>query len=179
MDRVECCRFSSVCRYIENLKHSTRFIPESRICALLTQLLWRYSPLLAVSSSSTSLQSSLFIAILLHSLTSRVFRLAYPFSCCQKASGRLISWQDYLLRFLYHARPILAFVRVKKSKAVPLHALEALWGGGERRYSSYLGSRCGEWSASRPGRAVPSGKGPHYPLYRRLGGPQSRSGHRG
>jgi hypothetical protein len=37
----------------------------------------------------------------------------------------------------------------------------------------------GEWSASRPGRALPRGKDPRYPLYRRLGGPQSRSGHRG
>jgi hypothetical protein len=36
----------------------------------------------------------------------------------------------------------------------------------------------GEWSASRPGRALPRGKDPRYPLYRRLGGPQSRSGHR-
>jgi hypothetical protein len=37
-----------------------------------------------------------------------------------------------------------------------------------------------EWSATRPGRALPPGKGPpRYPLYRRLGGPQSRSGHRG
>jgi hypothetical protein len=31
---------------------------------------------------------------------------------------------------------------------------------------------------SRPGRALPRGKDPRYPLYRRLGGPQSRSGHR-
>jgi hypothetical protein len=71
-----------------------------------------------------------------------------------------------------------------KSKAVPLHATQALgeWGGGWR-YSSYsfLTSALdgGEWSASRPGRALPWGKDPRYPLYRRLGGPQSRSGHRG
>jgi hypothetical protein len=68
-----------------------------------------------------------------------------------------------------------------KSKAVPLHAMEAL--GGERRYSSYSFFTSAldgdEWSASRPGRALPPGKGPRYPLYRRLGGPQSRSGHRG
>jgi hypothetical protein len=36
-----------------------------------------------------------------------------------------------------------------------------------------------EFSASRPGRALPRVKDPRYPLYRRLGGPQSRSGHRG
>jgi len=34
----------------------------------------------------------------------------------------------------------------------------------------------GEGSASRPGRSLPPGK-TRYPLYRRLGGPQGRSGH--
>ena len=33
----------------------------------------------------------------------------------------------------------------------------------------------GEWSAARPGRTLPPGK-TRYPLYRRLGGPQGRSG---
>ena len=33
----------------------------------------------------------------------------------------------------------------------------------------------GEWSAARPGRNLPPGK-TRYPLYRRLGGPQGRSG---
>jgi len=33
----------------------------------------------------------------------------------------------------------------------------------------------GEWSAARPGRTLPPGMS-HYPLYRRLGGPQGRSG---
>ena len=33
----------------------------------------------------------------------------------------------------------------------------------------------GEWSAARPGCTLPAGK-TRYPLYRRLGGPQSRSG---
>jgi hypothetical protein len=53
----------------------------------------------------------------------------------------------------------------------------------ERRYSSYsfLTSALDgcEWSASRPGRALPAGKNLRYPLDRRLGGPQSWSGHRG
>jgi hypothetical protein len=34
----------------------------------------------------------------------------------------------------------------------------------------------GEWSASRPGRSLPPGR-TRYPMYRRLGGPQGRSGH--
>jgi hypothetical protein len=54
---------------------------------------------------------------------------------------------------------------------------------GERRYNSYsyLTSALdrGEWSASRPGSALPPGKDPQYPLDRRLGGLQSRSGRRG
>ena len=33
----------------------------------------------------------------------------------------------------------------------------------------------GEWSAARPGCTLPPGK-TRYPFYRRLGGPQSRSG---
>jgi hypothetical protein len=36
----------------------------------------------------------------------------------------------------------------------------------------------GEWSVSRPFRFTP-GKEPRYPFYRRLGGPQSRSGRYG
>ena len=37
------------------------------------------------------------------------------------------------------------------------------------------GTGRGEGSASRPGRSLPPGK-TRYPLYRRLGGPQGRSG---
>jgi hypothetical protein len=48
---------------------------------------------------------------------------------------------------------------------------------GERRCSFYsfltLAVNGGEWSASRPGRALPPGKDLRHPLYRRLGGPQS------
>jgi hypothetical protein len=52
------------------------------------------------------------------------------------------------------------------------------------RYSSYSFTTSvldgDEWSASRPGSAFTSReKDPRNPLYRRLGGPQSRSGHRG
>jgi hypothetical protein len=45
------------------------------------------------------------------------------------------------------------------------------------RYSSFfnLGARWGGWSTRHPGRFTP-GKETRYPLYRRLGGPQGRSG---
>ena len=50
---------------------------------------------------------------------------------------------------------------------------------GEQRYSSTLSRptalKGGEGSASRPGRSLPQGK-TRYLLYRRLGGPQGRSG---
>jgi hypothetical protein len=54
---------------------------------------------------------------------------------------------------------------------------------GERKYSSYsfMTSVLGGVSGQRhvPVALYPRGKEPRYPLYRRLGGPQSRSGHRG
>jgi hypothetical protein len=67
-----------------------------------------------------------------------------------------------------------------KSEAVPLLLADA---SGEREdYSSYsfLTSALdgGECSASLLGRALSPGKGPPTPLDRRLGGPQSWSGHR-
>jgi hypothetical protein len=59
----------------------------------------------------------------------------------------------------------------KYSKAVPLHAMEAL--GGDRKYSSYsfLTSAIdgGEWSASRPVRALLPGKGPPVPIVQEAG----------
>jgi hypothetical protein len=60
----------------------------------------------------------------------------------------------------YSRKPTTIQGIVKKAKAVPLHTTEAL--AGERRYSSYsfLTSALdgGEWSASRPCRALPRGK---------------------
>jgi hypothetical protein len=51
--------------------------------------------------------------------------------------------------------------------------MKAYWGSGAAFLTSALDGV--EWSASRPGRLI-SGKEPQYPLDRRLGGPQSRSG---
>jgi hypothetical protein len=69
-----------------------------------------------------------------------------------------------------------------KAKAVPPHATEALGGGGKLQLLLILdlGTRWGEWSASRPGSALAPGKGRLVtPLHRRLDGPQNWSGHRG
>jgi hypothetical protein len=69
---------------------------------------------------------------------------------------------------------------IGKGKAVPLHAMEALGGRGGIAPTNSRPRHYG-WVVSvtpRP-RFYPRGKDPRYPLYRRLGGPQSRSGHRG
>jgi hypothetical protein len=70
---------------------------------------------------------------------------------------------------------------LRKSKAVPLHALEALGVRGgiapthsRPRHEMGVGSQ-----RHAPAALYSRGKDPRYPLYRRLGGPQSRSGHRG
>jgi hypothetical protein len=59
---------------------------------------------------------------------------------------------------------------IKKAKAIPLHAMEAL---GERRYSSYsfLTSALdgGEWSASLPGRVFAPGEGLPVPVEQEAG----------
>jgi hypothetical protein len=79
----------------------------------------------------------------------------------------------------------ISLFRTQKQTSICKSCSATRHGGacGERRYSSYpfLTSALdgGEWSASRPGRALPPGKEPRYPLDRRLGGPQSRSGCRG
>jgi hypothetical protein len=70
---------------------------------------------------------------------------------------------------------------IPKQQSSPATLHDGAW--GERRYNSFsfLTSALdgGEWATSRLGRALSRGKDPRYPLYRRLGGPQSRSGHRG
>jgi hypothetical protein len=66
----------------------------------------------------------------------------------------------------------------KKSKAVPLHAMEALGGRGgiapthsrPRHYMGVSGQR------HAPAVLCPGERSPQYPLYRRLGGPHSYSG---
>jgi hypothetical protein len=64
-----------------------------------------------------------------------------------------------------------AKVKVKLSRYTPWRHV------GERKESSYsyLTSALdgGEWSASRPSRDLPLGKGPQYPLNTRLGGPRA------
>jgi hypothetical protein len=68
-----------------------------------------------------------------------------------------------------------------KGKVVPLRSIDAHL--GDRRYSSShsLTSALegGEWSASRPGRALPPGKEPPGTHCIGGGGPQSRGGRRG
>jgi hypothetical protein len=92
--------------------------------------------------------------------------------CQQTAALGNIIYTVYLVLWYNYINETL-----KQSRYTPW------WRLGERRYSSYsfLNSALdeGAWSASRPSRAFPRGKDHRYPLYRRLGGPQSWSGHTG
>jgi hypothetical protein len=68
-----------------------------------------------------------------------------------------------------------------KSKSVPVYAMEALRGregiAPTHSWPRHLMGVSGQHHA--PAALYPRGKGPRYPLDRRLGGPQSRSGSRG
>ena len=69
--------------------------------------------------------------------------------------------------------PLLIIRKVKWSWYRPGVAQRV--GGGIALLFNDRGNRRGEWSAARPGRTLPPGK-TRYPFYRRLGGPQGRSG---
>jgi hypothetical protein len=70
-------------------------------------------------------------------------------------------------------------IHLKHSKAVPLYAMEALGGRG-RIAPTHSWPRHSGWVVSvTPRPRFARGKDPRYPLYRRLGGPLSRSEHRG
>jgi hypothetical protein len=72
----------------------------------------------------------------------------------------------------------LWILNMLKAKTLPLHATKTL--GGEEVYHLLildLGTRWGWVVSVTPGCALASQKGPRYPLYRRLGEPQSLSGH--
>jgi hypothetical protein len=92
----------------------------------------------------------------------------HPFDTTNQESKRIIKRAD-------------CCITVNKSKSCPTTRHEGAW--AERRYSSYSFSTSaldrGEWTASRPAALYRRGKDPRYPLYRRLGGLQSRYGHRG
>ena len=82
-------------------------------------------------------------------------------------------YSSYVL--LCHAQEQFYFylVKVKLSRYRPGMAQRV--GTGIALLFHDRGTRRGEWSAARPGRTLPPGK-TRYPLYRRLGGPQGRSG---
>jgi hypothetical protein len=70
--------------------------------------------------------------------------------------------------------------RFGEGKEVNLSRYRVAGAKEERKYSSYSfltsALNAGEGSASFPGRALPPGKNPRYPLDRRLDGSQSWSG---
>jgi hypothetical protein len=82
------------------------------------------------------------------------------------------------LIFLYLITLTL-LIEVKKSKVIPLHAIEALGarGGIAPTQTSALDRVSGQHYA--PAALYPRGMDTRYPLYRSLGGPQSPSGRKG
>ena len=91
----------------------------------------------------------------------------------------ILLWHGYLLqKFSVHW-----YMKVKvKVKCTLVQALRLCTGRTAYRESRGIalpfhdnGTRGGEWSASCPSCSLPLGK-TRYPLYRRLGGPQGRSG---
>jgi hypothetical protein len=84
------------------------------------------------------------------------------YACWLLLSDNGIYIIDHIIDFFIWNFSIVCW---KQSKAVPIHATEAL--GGEE-YSSYSFSTSaldgGEWPASRPGLALPPGKGPPVPI---------------
>jgi hypothetical protein len=75
--------------------------------------------------------------------------------------------QNFLLRPVEIIHAVLATLTKKR----PSTRHGGAW--GERRYSSYSFTSSaldrGEWSASRPGRALPPGKGPPVPIVQEAG----------
>ena len=66
--------------------------------------------------------------------------------------------------------------QVGQGKVIPLHpGVAQRVGRGIALLFHHRGTRRGEWSAPRPACTLPPGK-TQYPFYRRLGGPQGRSG---
>jgi hypothetical protein len=77
---------------------------------------------------------------------------------------------------LFHYHRVSTQLRLNIGWFQPLQATKAFRESSGIAYSVLdVGTRRGEGSASRPGRFLPPGK-TRYPLYRRLGGPQGRSG---
>ena len=86
-------------------------------------------------------------------------------------------------RFFQRSHSITQPLAYVKLKCTLVQALRLCTGHPAHRGSRGIallfldhGTRRGEGSASRPGRSLPPGK-TRYPLYKRLGGPQDRSGH--
>jgi hypothetical protein len=108
---------------------------------------------------------------------------AHPFNKKRKMAcrdGLKISWNGKVVYLLvvhkppawlrWHSKQAVSWFSELLEQFIAKQSSHATCHGGacrERRYSSY---------SFRP---LPRGKDPQYPLYRRLGGLQSRPGHRG
>jgi hypothetical protein len=93
-----------------------------------------------------------------------------------------LTWSVQLIFSILLQHHILSCTGKKKVKCTLVQALRLCTGRTAHRGRRDItlpfldhGTRRGKGSASRPGRSLPPGN-TRYPLYRRLGGPQARSG---
>ena len=109
-------------------------------------------------------------------MTSNIFKMQYYYQHTLYSKAVWPSRNNY-----YVTKKVKVKVKLKV-KCTPVQALRLCSGRTAHRRSRgitllFLGhdTRRGEGSESRPGRSLTPGK-TRYPLYRRLGGPQGRSG---
>jgi hypothetical protein len=84
-------------------------------------------------------------------------------------------------KFMFRVSTYNLYHMTNTYKSVLLLTMQALRGRGDTDLTQLLTSTldAGEWSVSLPQPRFTPGKDPWYPLDKRLGGPQSWSGHRG
>jgi hypothetical protein len=94
----------------------------------------------------------------------------YVWTLPRPAHGRFIP-DPFLIIAPFHAECCYVATICREVTHTKAYGGAELWLQSVLTWARYRG----EWSASRPGQCIP-GKQPRFSLYRRLGGPQSRSG---
>jgi len=90
--------------------------------------------------------------------------------------GRAVLYRRWQLTTRKQWNPVNEVMHYSEVKVIPLQARCGPEGGrGIVLLVHDRGTIRGEWSVARPGRILPPGK-TRYPFYRRMGGPQGRSG---
>jgi hypothetical protein len=123
----------------------------------------------------------------LNKCNSMSFTVNMLVSSGNKQQTRQVQWYAHYMvwcwshTLLHNVEVLCSSCNDIKTYSIPAtrHAGMLVYGSYSYHSLSTTAVDGGERSASRPDRALPPGKGPRYPLCRRLGGTQSRWGHRG